>query len=129
MRGVEQRLKQRMDTYLDDEESYFAVLKGYLAQGVRLIERERLVAQVNARDLKRLIESWDDFAAATAAADKTVVLSREPLETVGGMLIRSEDGRIRVDNTFEGRLERLRPQLHQIIVERLMPAAVDRLGV
>jgi V/A-type H+-transporting ATPase subunit E len=35
--------------------------------------------------------------------------------------VASEDGRIRVDNTFEGRQERLRARIQQVILERLLP--------
>jgi V/A-type H+-transporting ATPase subunit E len=41
------------------------------------------------------------------------------------MLISSQDGNIRLENTFEGRRERLRFRLHQIIVKRLLPATAD----
>ena len=41
--------------------------------------------------------------------------------SLGGILVRSDDNRIRVDNTFEGRMERLGRGLHQIIIERLLP--------
>jgi V/A-type H+-transporting ATPase subunit E len=39
--------------------------------------------------------------------------------------VESEDGRIRVDNTFEGRLERLRARIQQAILERLLPGGLD----
>ena len=37
----------------------------------------------------------------------------------------SDDGNIRVDQTFEGRLERLRPRVQQVILERLLPSGFD----
>jgi V/A-type H+-transporting ATPase subunit E len=87
-----------------------------------------LVAEVNRHDHQRLAPRWEEFAS-EAAPDKHIELADEPIKTLGGILIHSRDGRIRLDNTFEGRRERLRPQLHQIIVERLIPAAVDSAGI
>jgi V/A-type H+-transporting ATPase subunit E len=87
-----------------------------------------LVAEVNRRDRQRLAPRWKELTS-ESAPDKHIELADEPIETLGGILIRSRDGRIRLDNTFEGRRERLRPQLHQIIVERLIPAAMDSAGV
>jgi vacuolar-type H+-ATPase subunit E/Vma4 len=33
--------------------------------------------------------------------------------------VRSADGKIGVDNTFEGRLERMQDDLHRVVTERL----------
>ena len=37
----------------------------------------------------------------------------------------ADDGRIRVDNTIEGRMARLQAQLQQRILERLLPSGFD----
>jgi V/A-type H+-transporting ATPase subunit E len=41
------------------------------------------------------------------------------------MRVSSTDERIRVDNTFEGRLERLRQRIQQVILERLLPGGLE----
>jgi peptide chain release factor subunit 1 len=33
--------------------------------------------------------------------------------------------RVRVNNTFEGRMERLQGRLHQVIIERLLPGGIE----
>ena len=62
---------------------------------------------------------------AGAQTDKQIMLAEEPVECSGGVLIHSSGHRIRLDNTFEGRLRRLEPQLHQIILERLLPGGAE----
>ncbi len=124
VRAVEQRLEERMRAFVTDDQTYFKVLSGYLAQGARAIGQPELVAALNTHDHQRLAQRWDAFAA-EAVPGTTISLADHPIETVGGVLVTSTDGRIRLDNTFEGRRERLRPRLHQIIVERLIPATVD----
>jgi V/A-type H+-transporting ATPase subunit E len=124
VRGVEQRLKEKMRAFVEREKEYFRALQGYLAQGARLIERDELVAELNARDQQRLEGRWEAFVE-EAVRDKRIVLSSNAIDTLGGVLVRTADARIRLDNTFEGRRDRLRPRLHQIIVERLIPATVD----
>jgi V/A-type H+-transporting ATPase subunit E len=129
VQGMEHRLKDRMAALADEQEdAYLQTLQKYLAQGAQAIERGELIVEVNHRDHQRLMGRWDSFVAA-AAPGKTVTLADKPIDTVGGMLIRSQDGNIRLDNTFEGRRERLRSKLHQIIVERLIPATVDGGGM
>jgi len=129
VQDMEHRLKDRMVAFAtDQEDEYIQTLQKYLAQGAEAIERGDLVAEVNHRDHQRLVERWDAFVA-EAAPGKNITLASSPIDTVGGMLIRSQDGSIRLDNTFEGRRERLRSKLHQIIVDRLIPATVDGGGM
>jgi len=124
VRGVEQRLEERIQAFAGNQASYDRALLGYLAQGARLIEQDRLVAELNAHDHQRLQGDWAEFVA-KAVTDKKIDLADEPIESLGGVRISSPDRRIRLDNTFEGRRERLRPMLHQVIVERLFPATAE----
>ena len=117
---VRGRLAERMQTMVQErQEAYQTLLQRLLAKGVEAIERDALVAEVSKRDLTWLQPIWQEFSKAVAAG-KRVELAALPIETLGGIRIRSEDNRIRVDNTFEGRLERLGRRLHQIIIERLL---------
>lgn len=119
--GISERLAERMRLMPRSEpEAYKGLLQTLLGKGVHAIERDILVAEVNRQDLQWLQPLWESFSE-KAAAGKRVELSGVPIDTLGGILVRSEDNRIRVDNTFEGRMERLGRDLHQIIIERLLP--------
>ncbi len=121
VRGVEQRMEERVQDFAKNQDEYDKALQGYLAQAARLIEQDRLVAELNARDHRRLQANWDAFVT-EVGTDKQIELAAEPIDSLGGVRVSSPDGRIRLDNTFEGRRDRLRPMLHQVIVERLFPA-------
>ncbi len=41
------------------------------------------------------------------------VIEEEPLETIGGVVLTTPDGSVRFDNTFEARLERMKPGLRK----------------
>jgi V/A-type H+-transporting ATPase subunit E len=110
----------------NDDGTYLPLLTRFLYQGASAIEREELVARVNQRDFPRLEPRWTEMVK-EAAAGKQVSLSQQPIETSGGMLIESGDGRIRVDNTFEGRMERLQTEIHRAITERLF-ASAEHMG-
>lgn len=119
--GVRERMAERMRRFMQREpEPYRALLQALLTKGVEAIERERLTAMVNQQDLKWLQPTWQSFSA-PLTSDRQIELSATPIDTLGGILVLSEDNRIRVDNTFEGRMERLGRQLHQTIIERLLP--------
>ena len=121
---VERRLAERMQVFmLQNEADYLEMLRVQLAESARQIERDELVVEANAQDQQRLKSQWERFV--EAAAGKQIRLAADPIETPGGLLVRSEDNRIRIDNTFEGRMRRLHERLHQQIVERLLPASSE----
>ena len=124
--GVSERLAEAMHALMQqDRMQYRALLQALLCKGAVAIERDQLVAEVNQSDLEWLLPEWDDFHT-SVALEKSIELGSRPIDTIGGILIRSQDNRIRVDHTFEGRLERLRSRLQQIIIERLLPDAGER---
>ena len=46
-------------------------------------------------------------------AKAKVTLGEDPVDTIGGVILTTPDGSIRFDNTFEARLERMRPTLRK----------------
>ncbi len=109
-------------------DSYLPLLQQFLKQAVSSIESDQLVAEVNARDLARLQPQWQDFLE-QAHIDNQVRLAGTPRQCIGGILLRTENNRIRVDNTFDGRIERFAESLHQVIAERLFAREVSRGGM
>jgi len=122
---VEARLRDRLRTYMmEQEEAYHQTLERYLAQAANHIEADDLIAEVNAHDHQRLAPLWETIASRAAPA-KCLRLAERPIQCLGGVRVSSADQRIRVDNTFEGRLERLRVRIQQVILERLLPGGLD----
>lgn len=113
-------LPKRLTELAKDESRYLALLLDWLGEGAQSIERDELVVQVNARDLKLLRADWKRHAR-KAAPDKQMELSEQTINTIGGVLISSKDGNIRFDNTFEGRTERLSEALQRAIADFLIP--------
>lgn len=116
-----EKAKERLTHLAEDEAGYLPILGQLFKQASEAIERDKLVAHVNARDLKRLGKRWESWSGPLVPG-KTVMLSSEPFDCLGGVLVQSRDERIRVDNTFEGRMERLQDQLQRVILERLSAA-------
>jgi V/A-type H+/Na+-transporting ATPase subunit E len=123
VRGVEARLEERMRAFIEAEAGYLAYLRGLVREAAGQFESDSITLRANAADRARLAAHWAEVQAEFTG--KTLTLAEEPLATLGGVLLLSADGRIRVDNTFEGRLARLRPRLQQVILERLLPASVE----
>jgi len=121
---VEHHLRNRMEGFMADETNYLASLSAYLTHAATQIESDELVAELNAVDHRRVSERWAELTA-VAAPGKILRLAPDAIDTLGGVRVTSGDGRIRVDHTFEGRLERLRDCIRQVILERLLPGGLD----
>ena len=83
-----------------------------------------LVVEANPIDHKRLAATWATLSQ-IAAPGRRLTLADDPINTLGGVLVRNTDNTMRVDNTFEGRLDRLRQRVQQVILERLLPSGFD----
>lgn len=116
-------LPARLAQLAADEPRYLPLLRAWLREGAQAIERSELIVELNERDLQRLRMDWDSIAR-EAAPDKRLTLAAEPISCTGGVLVTSADRNIRVDNTFEGRQERLDEMLQNAIAEQMMPATV-----
>jgi V/A-type H+-transporting ATPase subunit E len=124
VQDVERRLADRMRELIKDETRYSAWLQSLILNAAGAIERPSLRVQANAADGKRLRAVWADILA-KAPDSRELALDEDPIDALGGVLVLSDDGNIRVDHTFEGRLERLRPRVQQVILERLLPSGFD----
>lgn len=124
VRAVEARLAERMTVLFGDVAAYQRTLIGLIDAAVRQIERDAMTVHANARDRKLLAAHWAEVVAVLPAG-RRVTLAEDPIDTLGGVLVTSDDGRIRVDNSFEGRSARLRARLQQTILERLLPSGFD----
>jgi V/A-type H+/Na+-transporting ATPase subunit E len=125
VRAVMDKLTQHLAEVAADEKKYLPLLRRYFAQAAEVIERDELVAEINKRDHARLSKNWDALCR-EAGVKKRVTLSPDPVACTGGIRLRSVDDVIRVDNTFEGRLERMEEALQQVVMERLFASATHR---
>ena len=120
VQGIHEQLFDQVKNLLDDEKNYLPLLGAYLKTGAVQIGKDDLVAEFNSRDLQRLQPMWSNFLV-EFGIDKEIDLCSTPLDSVGGVLVRDRNNRVRLDNTFEGRMERLDSILFQTIIERLLP--------
>jgi V/A-type H+-transporting ATPase subunit E len=105
----------------DDEHLYLPVLAGYLRSAAECLDGSALVADLNMRDRERFASRWDALAA-EAVPKKHLSLSPTAITASGGVIVRTPNNQVRVDNTFEGRIDRLEETVHAAILERLFAA-------
>ena len=126
VRNVMDRLQKQLTVIVADDAKYAPLLARYLARAAAAIEGDGLIAEVNAQDHARLAGRWEVFCREAGIA-KRVALAPDPLHCLGGVRMRNADDTVRVDNTFEGRMERMRDEIYQVVTERLF-ASTARQG-
>ena len=124
VQDVQRQLRERMEKFMKDEDAYGTWLESLILGAAAVIEHPEIQVRTNSADHKRLAARWESILAA-APPGRTLTLDDDPIDTLGGVLVQSGDGLIRVDHTFEGRLDRLRPRVQQVILERLLPSGFD----
>lgn len=110
--GVEKvfsEAKKRLEEMAAREE-YKTALKRLVEESLEMIGAEELIILGNSRDIPLLKKLADEIS-----KKKRVKLKVEgkPIKTCGGLKLSTPDGTVMYDNTFEARLERLRPVLRR----------------
>jgi V/A-type H+-transporting ATPase subunit E len=124
-KDVQERLLPRAKELTADPERYLPALGQLIvAAAVEFPADVELVAELSAGDRQRLAPTWPELIEELLPG-RALALGAEPIRCTGGVVVRTPDNRIRVDNTFEGRIRRLQSRLYQTIVERLFPGQSD----
>ncbi|MDI3475655.1 MAG: V/A-type H+/Na+-transporting ATPase subunit [Thermococcaceae archaeon] len=103
------------------EEEYFETLVSLGAEAVRELNMDELVVRSNERTLGLLKSHSRKFRSRLAekSGRKVKIKWGDPVNTIGGLVVESVDGSVRVDNTFEARMERFESELRASIAKAL----------
>ncbi|RLF58646.1 MAG: hypothetical protein DRN25_04975 [Thermoplasmata archaeon] len=101
--------KKLRDIVSSDE--YESILRKLIEEAISSIPDKQLQILCDERDRELLRKIIKEFPG--------VELSEENISTIGGIIVKSKDGRIQVDNTFETRIERMRNDL-RVKVARIL---------
>lgn len=111
-------LMQHLQEVYQDGDRYRSLLTHLLEEACEAIGDQPLIAQLNNQDLNRYQSEWQQLVSQTPCGHG-IELSSSKCNCSGGVLLQNADRTIRYDNTFEGRLERMRAALQQVISEQL----------
>jgi len=103
---VFREVEKKLQAHASSEEYEKNIIR--IATGAcKKLGQDDVVIRANRRDLKLLEGSKDQIARELGEGIKTASVSLgEPIQTIGGVKVRTADGRIEIDETFEGRMRR-----------------------
>lgn len=122
VQSVLTQLDEALLALANDEARYLPVLAAFIRTAASSIEADTLVVELNARDLARLGKRWESYSK-DLAPGKTLQLAQQPIHCTGGTMLHDPDNRIRVNQTFEGRKQRMNEMLTQAVLEKLFVSA------
>ncbi|MDV3104654.1 V-type ATP synthase subunit E [Thermococcus waiotapuensis] len=113
IREVLSALRERLSSLPDEE--YFETLVKLAREGVEELGLQEVMVSSNGRTLELISGRLNEFSSKIGAR----VILGEPLNTIGGIVVSDPVGKIRVDNTFESRIERMESELRAEIAKAL----------
>lgn len=116
--------KEHFSASIGDHDAYRHWVQKQLAAAASAFPDGPLVVRVCAADEKRLGPHWATLCAEALPGRRAMLASEDGLDG-GGFVVESEDRRLRLDQTLEGRVQRLEPELHRAIMERLFASIPD----
>lgn len=100
-----------------DSKNYSNFLLSFVEEAAKNIESDNLVIYVNSKDQKLFKTSQlEDLS---KKLDKKLTLSKETIECMGGCIVKTPDGKLSHDNTFENRLQVLKPNI-RVKLEKML---------
>ena len=122
---VMDKVQQQISQISQDKARYEPVFNSLLENGAKALGESEQIAMLNHRDRKNFAAVWEKM---TAPLGVNITLSDELCDCSGGLRLVSSDGKMMVDNTFEGIISRHQDDLLQTIFERLF-SRVPSMGV
>ncbi len=106
-------------------DSYRRVLENLIVESAISANTASLEVLVNERDRRIFtgdsLESVARRISSEAGREVALTLSKASFPCIGGVVVRSDDGSIRVNNTFESRIERYRDAIRTHVAHELFP--------
>ena len=112
-------LKERLSSL--PEEEYFEIVKNLILQAVAELGETRVRISSNEATLQMIagnIEEVKSFLKEKLGKEINIEIGTKR-ETIGGIVVENQEGNVRVDNTFEARIERLQSELRSVIAKAL----------
>lgn len=117
-------VRRRLAAFADDESAYLAVLEQLIRRAAQAIGEAGVLVQLNARDHQRFGARWDAISKAISPHARLELMDTFGAMS-GGAVVMNRPQTLRVDNTFEGRIERLGEAVDRLILERLFSSVPD----
>jgi V/A-type H+-transporting ATPase subunit E len=117
--STEDRLVEQLHQLVNERVRYQPILIQFLIKSVILLQEEEVVILVNETDYL-FLQSQLEQIQKQLPPQFNISINKNTKNMMGGVVVKSKDNRKQIDNSFEGRIRRMRQRLHQRIYEQML---------
>ena len=117
IKEVISQVKDEAEQVVKNKNQYQQLLIEFIGYSASLINDQNLILEFNQRDYQLIEPQWEQFLQ-QINSDKKIVCSKQFHQMSGGIILYNQNRSIRINNTFEGRLERLSDDIHQLVARQ-----------
>lgn len=118
MHQVLDDVQRQLISLADNKESYLKLLKKVINEWIDYFSSEHLIIEFNSEDYQWLEPQWQSIIE-QLKTEKKLDISKHSLLSIGGFMMYDKDYKVRINNTFEGMIERYSEDINQITAENL----------
>ncbi len=117
IKNVIEEVKNELNQLVEQEERYQRHVFDFIQYSLPFINDKGVIIEFNTHDYQRFAPQWPHWLQ-QFKTDKSLTLSEQCHPFSGGVLVYNLDRDMRIDQTFEGRLERLAETVYQWVAEQ-----------
>ena len=117
--STEDRLVEQLHQLVNERVRYQPILIQFLIKSVILLQEEEVIVLVNETDYL-FLQSQLEQIQKQLPPQFNISINKNTKNMMGGVVVKSKDNRKQIDNSFEGRIRRMRQRLHQRIYEQML---------
>ncbi len=120
LNDVFKKAEDKLRAYVSSKKYKESIL-GLTIAACKKLGSEDIVIYANKRDLGTLRKFKDDIARSAVRGGMVEISFGDPIQTIGGVRVSTRDGKVEIDDTFEGKLKRefdsLRVKVARVLFE------------
>jgi len=116
IKNVVSEAKEQIKQVVNNKQEYQQLIIEFIKHSLSAINSNHLIVEFNQKDYKNLQPLWPEIIE-QIDSEKNIELSKQFHHMSGGIIVYNHKHSMRIDNTFEGRIERLSENIHQLVAE------------
>jgi len=116
IKNVVSEAKEQIKQVVNNKQEYQQLIIEFIKHSLSAINSNHLIVEFNQKDYKNLQPLWPEILK-QIDSEKNIELSKQFHHMSGGIIVYNHKHSMRIDNTFEGRIERLSENIHQLVAE------------
>lgn len=117
IKDVITRVKEKMLDIVKDEKQYRQLIIEFIQYGITAIGSDSFLVEFNQTDYAKMESQWQSIIQEINGGEN-IKLSNHFHHMSGGIIMYDHKRSIRIDNTFEGRIDRLSECIHQMVAKQ-----------